>query len=184
MPVAVAEEIVSPEEFLALPDPAVFELVDGELLEKNVSLESSRVEGRCIIRLGLAAEEHDCTLCTATLSYRCFPDDPDKFRRPDVTLVRNDRLGELDDPKPGVMPIPPDLAVEVVSDNDLARDVDAKAWEYVEAGFGLVWVLFPESRSVHVYAAGGSRVLGPGDRIDAGDLLPGWSCRVAELFGE
>ena len=89
----------------------------------------------------------------------------------------------MDDPNPGVMTIPPDLAVEVVSDNDLVYEVDAKVLEYLNAGFPLVWVLSPVARSVQVHTVGGSTLLGPKDRIDAGDLLPGWSCRVAELFG-
>lgn len=42
---ADAEEGVTPEDLLRMPEGEVFELVDGELLEKQVSMSSSEAEG-------------------------------------------------------------------------------------------------------------------------------------------
>ena len=100
-------------------------------------------------------------------------------------MIRNGRLRDLGNLNPGEMPIPPDLAVEVVSDNDGFNDVWGKAEEYLAAGFPLVWVLDPKHRKALVFTAGREKpdVLAADDTIDAGDLLPGWSCKVADLFG-
>ena len=43
----------------------------------------------------------------------------------------------------------------------------------------LVWVLYPETRSVVVYrASGAARVLSEHDVLDGGDVLPGFSCAI------
>ena len=76
---------------------------------------------------------------------RCFAD-PNKFRKPDVSFIRRDRLSwdQVDD---GVITIPPDLVVEVISPNDLAQDLDDRITDYLCAGVPLVWVANPESRT-------------------------------------
>ncbi len=50
----------------------------------------------------------------------------------------------------GYVYIPPDLAVEVVSPNDSAYEVENKVVEYLGVGVPLVWVIFPESRTAYV----------------------------------
>lgn len=71
----------------------------------------------------------------------------------------------------------------VVSPHDRAQDVHAKAQGYLEAGTRQVWVLWPRERSMTVYDAdGGPRELGPEARLDGGDVLPGFSVRVGNLF--
>jgi Uma2 family endonuclease len=77
----------------------------------------------------------------------------------------------------------PDLAVEVVSPNDRANDVQEKVGEYLAAGTRLVWVLWPRSRSVSVHAGRGvTHELGPDEELDGGEVLPGFRVRVANLF--
>ena len=80
----------------------------------------------------------------------CFPDAPAKVRKPDASFIRRGRLpGEaLPD---GFCPIPPDVAAEVVSPNDLAYEVDEKVGEWLRAGVRLVWVINPRARIVAVH---------------------------------
>ncbi len=47
----------------------------------------------------------------------------------------------------GYCTIPPDLAVEVVSPNDLVAELDEKVEEYLRAGVKLVWVVHPDARA-------------------------------------
>ncbi len=78
---------------------------------------------------------------------------------------------------------PPTLAVEVVSPDDLASDVHAKVQHYLEAGTLQVWVLWPQQRSLTVFDPNGSaRGIGPDAHLDGGDVLPGFSVLVGELF--
>jgi Uma2 family endonuclease len=84
----------------------------------------------------------------------------------------------------GYFEIPPDLAVEVLSPNDRRSVVREKIKEYVQHGVPLVWLVDPETRTVLVYE-GNLRGLefGDTDSLVGGSILPGFSCKVADLFG-
>ena len=184
MTILDAPTCITPEELLSIPDNTSMELVDGHIVEKNVSIESSETEAVVTFRLQTFVFSNPVAkVYPASLGYQCFPDDPDKVRKPDTTVVRNERLEELERPNAGYMPIPPDLAVEVVSPNDLVYDVAEKVREYLEAGFPLVWVLYPEDRTVIVHPNGEEAyLLGPTREISAEAALPGFRCKVADLF--
>ena len=184
MTILDAPTCITPEELLNIPDNASMELVDGHILEKNVSIESSETEAVVTFRLQTFVFSNPVAkVYPASLGYQCFPDDPDKVRKPDTTVVRNKRLEELERPNAGYMPIPPDLAVEVVSPNDLVYDVAEKVKEYFEADFPLVWVMYPEDRTLIVHPNGGRpSILTAEDEITAEAALPGFRCKVADLF--
>ena len=181
---STTEQRITPEQLLAMPDNTTLELVNGQLVEKNVSARSSRVEARIIA----AIEAHQtadpaAAVYASSLGYRCFADDPDKVRKPDVSVIRPERLRDLSDPDPGFMPIAPDLAVEVVSVHDTVHDVDAKIAEYHGAGFPLVWIADPTLRTVPVHPRSGRPfILTAEDEITAEGALPSFRCRVAEFF--
>jgi Uma2 family endonuclease len=103
-------------------------------------------------------------------------------RFPDVAWIRKDKL-------PGGRPYAghcravPDLIVEVVSPNDDAEQLQAKLAEFRAAGVPLLWVVYPGSRQVEViHDDGTARYLAESDALDGGDVLPGFSCQVADLF--
>ncbi|MGV3720965.1 MAG: Uma2 family endonuclease [Actinomycetota bacterium] len=115
-------------------------------------------------------------------SYRCFPDDRRKVRKPDVSFIRRGRLPEERIPDGHVL-IAPDLAVEVVSPNDTAYELDTKVQEYLAAGVPLVWVVNPRVRTIHIYHADGAvERLQEDAALTAPELLPALNIRVAELF--
>lgn len=96
---------------------------------------------------------------------------PDLVRGPDVALVLRSRLRGGDLAEEGHFPVPPDLAVEVVSPNDLQRDVLEKVGEYLDAGVPRVWVVYARPRSVVVYSLGeGQRTLVGGETLGAEEL--------------
>lgn len=83
----------------------------------------------------------------------------------------------------GFLRIAPDLAVEVVSPNDTVYEVDEKVEELLAAGVRLVWVLNPETRIVEVHRLDGTvSKLHVADELSGEDVLPGFTCPVAELF--
>jgi Uma2 family endonuclease len=78
----------------------------------------------------------------------------------------------------------PDLVIEVVSPSETAEDLDQKIREYLAAGAGVVWAIYPRARTVHVHKADGTvRIIGEDGLLEAPDLLPGWSVRVADCLG-
>jgi len=59
------------------------------------------------------------------------------------------------------------------------RNVD----EYETAGVRLIWVVNPETKAVRVHRADGTvTVLREKDELDGEDVVPGFRCRVADLF--
>jgi Uma2 family endonuclease len=174
---------ITPEDLLRMEDAVSYELVDGQLVERNVSRESSRV-GLTVGRLLANHEEQsgEAEVYGTDLGYQCFPDEPARIRKPDASVVRRERLTNIP-ADVGYMPIPPDLAVEVVSPNDLAYDVAEKVEEYLKAGYGQVWVVHPNTRTVTVHRNNGTVAhYHENDEISAEPALLGFRCRVGEFF--
>jgi Uma2 family endonuclease len=108
--------------------------------------------------------------------------DPDIVRAPDVSFVRAERLPPLDR-REGFLELAPDLAVEVVSPSDRARDVMDKVIEYLDAGVRLVWIVEPRRRIVTIWTPDRTaRILTEADELDGGDVLPGFRLPVAQIF--
>jgi Uma2 family endonuclease len=175
----------TPEELLEMPDGHRYELIDGKLVERNMGAEASEVAARVIGLIGTHARTQRLGKVFATdCGYQIFPDDPNKVRFPDGSFIATGRLPDNRTPR-GHIPIPPDLAVEVVSPNDIAEGVEAKRLAFLQAGTRLLWVIYPETRTVHVYRISGSfAILTDADELSGEDVLPSFVCRVAELFEE
>ncbi len=173
------------EELWAMPDVPgkQLELVNGEIVTVSGAgvLHGLIVETvmhllRQIVRagnLGLVLPDN-----TGYLLRR----DPDLVRIPDTSYVSWDRVPPEGIPQ-GFLPGAPDLAVEVVSPNDPAQEIFTKVHEYLETGTRMVWILWPENRSVTLYGPDGSiRELGPDEVLEGGDVLPGFSTQVSTFF--
>ena len=181
--VATTQRITA-DEVLRMDDPKRYELVDGALVERHVSIETSEVASTVGRLLGNeAARTREARVFANDLGYQCFPDDPDRFRKPDGSVVRRDRTAGIRNSR-GYMPIPADLVVEVVSPTDLYYDVIDKVNDYLGNGFPLVWVVAPNARTVTVHRAGqGNPVtLRESDEITAEPALAAFRCKVAEFF--
>lgn len=173
----------TPEDLLSLPDANRFELVDGQLVERNMSAQSSWVGAKLNHILWTYCESTSCgDIYQADCSYQCFPDAPEKVRRPDGSFVLRGRLPK-DQFEHGHVRIAPDLVIEVVSPNDLVYEVDEKVEEYLSAGVRLVWVVNPESRIVEVHRANGSvSKLHDPETLSGEDVIAGFSCVIRDLF--
>jgi Uma2 family endonuclease len=160
-----------------------YELIDGKLVERHMGAESSLIAAAVIFLLNQYVRAHQLGKVFATdCGYQIFPDDPNKVRFPDGSFIPRGRLPD-DKPPRGHIRIPPDLAIEVVSPNDTAEEVETKRLAFLRAGTRLLWILYPESRTVHVYRqAGNPSSLTEADELSGEDVVPGFVCRVAELF--
>ena len=107
---------------------------------------------------------------------------PDTVRAPDVAFVSRSRVQVHDIPD-GFIELAPDLAVEVVSPGDSSREVVEKVEDWLQAGVQLVWVIHPSSHSAVIHRSNGDvRELNADDSLDGEDVVPGFSCRVGDLF--
>ena len=104
----------------------------------------------------------------------------ERVLKPDVAFLATLRIPE-DLRK--AFPLPPDLAVEVVSPSDAWDRIEEKAFAYLEAGTQMVWVLMPRSKAVMVYRSETDfRCLTHNDTLTGEDVVEGFSCPVALLF--
>jgi Uma2 family endonuclease len=102
---------------------------------------------------------------------------------PDAAYISKERLPRS--PARGWVSVAPELTVEVISPNDLFSDAEDKAKDYIRAGVDLVWVVVPNSRSVHIWRRDGSRsIVQAGEVLSGENVLPGFEMPVAELFEE
>jgi Uma2 family endonuclease len=108
-----------------------------------------------------------------------------KFQRiPDLAFV-SAQTWPLDRPvsKVGDWQVVPDLAVEVVSPNDVLEEVLTKIMEYFAHGVKCVWLVSPISAKVFVFDSPQKvTLLGVADELDGGELLPGFRLKLSELF--
>ena len=103
-------------------------------------------------------------------------------RMPDVAFVSAARIPPDGEPD-SIWPIAPDLAVEVISPNDLYEKVNAKIAEYFAAGVLQVWLISPEHRTVTVYhSPTRTEILLESDELVSEEVVPGFRCKVSELF--
>jgi Uma2 family endonuclease len=108
---------------------------------------------------------------------------PDNVRKPDVSLLTFARMpgGEL--PRDAACPIPPDLAVEVLSPSNTAAEMELKLKQYFAAGVRLVWYIDPELKTARVFTAVDQyEDIQPDGILRGGDFLPGFELALAKLF--
>ena len=107
---------------------------------------------------------------------------PDTVRAPDIAFIRSARLTPAAS-APNWNPVVPDLVVEVVSTYDRPHDLAEKVKTWLDAGVQLVWVVSPTQRTVVEHRPSHpERPLSANDTLDGGDLVPGFTMPVAQVF--
>jgi len=174
---------ITPEELLRMPDEKDFEIVDGELVERNMGSFSSWIGGEIFFKLRSYLETQNLGwLFTADNGFYCFPNQPNKLRKPDASFVKHGRLPG-NRPPDGYIRIAPDLVVEVISPNDLAVEIDERVLDFLNAGVPLIWVINPDCRIVHIYRVDGSvTLLREHEELSGESVLPGFRCKIVAIF--
>ncbi len=172
------------DQLLCLPDDGYrYELVKGELSKVPFG---GALHGAVAARIGnvlldyVKRDRLGVVLAAGTGFWT--ERNPDTVRAPDAAFIPNERIPEGGLPA-GFFEGPPDIAVEVVSPSDTAVEVQAKVEEWLQTGVRLVWVVYPEPRSVTVFRSRTDvRMLTLTDELTGDDVLPGFTCNVQELF--
>ena len=178
-------QLMTVDEFWALYADQPYELVRGKVVEvvpKVYAYEStaSRV-GRL---LGSFVEAHDLggDVVSAETGFRLSET---TLRAPDVGFFSQAKLETITEDD-CYLPFAPDLAVEVVSSDDSAdspADIQDKVALYLEAGTAILWIMYPDLQQVVVYRADQpAKTLARGGTLDGGDVLPGLTVRVSDVF--
>lgn len=159
------------------------ELVAGVLVEKPMGLKESLLAaflGTMLVNFVRPRNLGIITGADGTLELM-----PDLVRIPDVAFTKWDRLPGGKCPEDPIPLLAPNLAVEILSRSNTSAEMKAKRSEYFSAGVELVWEIDPADRTVTVYVSRKkAKVLRPGDILDGGKVLPGFTLAVADLFAE
>lgn len=179
----ITAELVTPEQLALMDDDKEYELVDGQLVRRHMGNLAAWVAAEMATKLTNHVRGQKLGwVFTSDAGYRLDPDRPLNVRKPDVSFVRFGRLpGEV--PSETYEELAPDLAVEVVSPTDTARELEEKIEEYLDSGVRQVWVLYPELRTMRVHRPNGIMLLlRNGDEISGEDVVEGFRCILSDVF--
>ena len=181
----VTEKLITAEEFFRMPDPpdgSKQELVRGVVVTmpppgfrhgarqvRAVTLLDNYARttqsGRVTVERGVVTERG-----------------PDSVRGRDVAFWSFERLPADIEPE-GYPNVSPDMCVEMLSPGRKLRAILDKLREYFASGVRMVWIIDPEDRIVTVYRSPDEgRVYHESATLTGEEVLPGFTCRVAELF--
>jgi Uma2 family endonuclease len=170
------------DRFIKLPENVdlKFELIAGEIVEKMVSSPRSSAIGAFLAGL-LAGHVRQHDLGRVTGADGGYVVGKEKYI-PDAAFIS--KLRQPVQPNDAYNPLPPDLAVEVLSPSDDDDDIRIKVANYIAVGT-VVWVFDPDKKRVEVYRNGQPpKVLGINDTLDSGDILPGFVVAVKDIFAD
>lgn len=109
--------------------------------------------------------------------------DPDTIRAADVAFISNERMSQVQ--SQSYLDVAPELVIEILSPSDSWMMVSQKIEEYFTSDVVQIWIADPKRQQVDVYASPTDfERFSAGDTLSGGDVLPGFSVAVAELFGE
>jgi Uma2 family endonuclease len=179
----VAKKLLTADEFWALPEgEGRRELVRGEVVEY---MPVGGLHGEVALEVGYRLKAWARSTGSGYVGVEAgymLDQTPDSVRAADVSHVRRERIPESGVPE-NYWKLAPDLAVEVVSPSEKADEVQEKVQDYLVAGTPLVWVVYPRTKQVVIYTPDGlSRTYKPEDALEFPQALPGFSCKVADLF--
>ncbi|MFI5461141.1 MAG: Uma2 family endonuclease [Isosphaerales bacterium] len=157
------------------------ELVDGILVQKTAGLRESIIAGNILTILNVFVQPRGLGLVAGEAG--TIQLDINLVRISDVSFFSLEHIPGGEIPEEPIPLLIPGLAVEVISRGNTRKEMDEKLQEYFEKGVRLVWYVRPRSRVVDVYTAPDHFArLTASMRLDGGDVLPGFSVQVGELF--
>jgi Uma2 family endonuclease len=164
------------------PDQEAYEIHDGRIMEMP-PMGTYPVELASILHEHLGPFARRAGLGRSIIEV-LFRIDPQTQYRPDLAFVSDERWPKgRRAPKRQPWEIVPDLAVEVISENDPGEQVLTKVRDYFRAGVRAVWLVYPSLEVIHVFDSFTRiRVLTLADDLDGGDIVPGFRLPLATLF--
>ncbi len=181
---STATALLTAEEFGSRPDPGYpEELVRGRIVTMpSPTPRHGQVCSKTDRLLGTFADENDLGHVLCNDSGVITERDPDSMRGADVAFYSYAKVprGKI---RKGYLDVVPDLVVEVRSEDDRWKDLEAKAREYLAAGVAVVIILDPGPETAHVYRPGQPpQKLGPDEELTIPDLLGEFRVAVRRFF--
>ena len=182
-PTATRKRLYDADALLCMPDGNEYELDDGDLVRLNMGAEANDIAGEMYMALKPFARTNRLgAVFPAECGLRIFPGRPSRVPKPDGGFIAHSKLPGDRLPR-GFIEVVPDIVWEVVSPNDNAIYTERKVREYLGVGIRLVWVVYPDTRTVHVFRADGTAsVIESGGAISGEDICPGFELPLATIL--
>jgi len=169
------------EQIALLPENAdrLLELIDGEITEVVSNGKSSALGAYiCGVMVVFARQNNLGYVTGADGGYQIG----DERYIPDCAFVSKQRQAKPS--SEAYNPIPPDLAVEVLSPSNTPEEIALKVDNYLRAGV-VAWVVNAETQRVIVHRPDAPpKIYGINDTLDGGNVLPGFTLPVRDIFAE
>ena len=181
------QKYLTEEELLRMTDDGFrYELIEGELRQMApIGFEHGRCTGKLHGLLIVHATKHQLGDVLAAETGFVIARTPDRratVRAPDIAFVARGRVPSGADTS-RFLELAPDLVVETLSHSDTAVEVEEKIASWLAAGVRVALTVNPASRSVTVYRSPHAMTrLTDHEGLDLDEALPGFRCRVAEIF--
>ena len=147
------------------------ELVDGTLVEKAIGFEESRLAGRLLHLVSSFLDLNDLGICVGADGMMRIA--PGLVRIPDLSFITWDRLPGRESPQEPIPDLAPDLAVEVLNEENTKAEMAPEVREYFDAGVSLVWLIDPKKRTARIFSTVEKSILIRADQsLDGGTVLP------------
>jgi Uma2 family endonuclease len=177
--------LLTVEQYAALDEPVGvrYELSEGELIvTPSANYFHNDIRDCLNARMRAFLHTSPCGIVISELDMTLAAD---VVRRPDVAFIRKERLEGVDLERVP-LPIAPDLAIEIVSKNDRADDLNLKVSQYLQAGVQAVWLFYPSTQLAYRYVPGKLdpevRSAKVGGRFEEPELLSGFSLPLSEIL--
>src|SRR4051812_33846768 len=159
----------------------ICELIDGVLVEKSMGFYESRLAAVLIGFIQGFLDRHDLGIVLGEAgTLRILQN---QIRVPDVAFLSWAHFPDRMLPSEPVPSIAPDLAIEVLSKSNTAREMERKLDDYFAAGVKLVWFIDPMSKSATVYRGRQSlQTIALAETISGENVLPGFELKLQDLF--
>jgi Uma2 family endonuclease len=176
--------LLTAEEFVRLPDSGRRrELVGGQIVE--VPMPPPK-HGFLCMDLAASVYNHvranDLGRVATNDSWVKTRGGPDTVRGADIAFWSYERLARGPVPD-GLIPVPPDLVIEVRSPSEGWSDVFIKVGEYLAAGVRVACILDPKSETLSLYRDDEfQQILTADDEFTLPDVLPGFRVKVGQYL--
>jgi len=158
-----------------LADGRPFELINGRMIFEMADYEHSQTQALLGAELVNYFKTKPIGRMLTELSYRLWLENPYESRKPDLSIILNEHLQETERYPTRA----PDIAIEIISEDDAWTRLFAKAKLYFEKGSREVWLVDPYEKNMMVLTLTARRwVL---DTLTS-ELLPGFQVELKDIF--
>lgn len=167
------------DDFERLPDELAYyhELVDGELVDvSGNTLDHNLLRDLLITLLASYVREHKLGRVVGEQEY----DFGGNAHGPDVSFFGPEKTS-LTDGKRRVQRFVPDLAIEIVSENDTFAKLVEKIDRYRECGTAEAWIFDIDTRKAFLFSEERNAILDEDQGFES-NLILGFSIRLGDLF--